>query len=83
MIRDGDTIQLGFGGISAYLPHLEVFDNRVDLGYHGEMAALGIGNLIKAGVINGKRKTIHQGKAVLTSLEGFGSDELEFATKIH
>jgi len=81
LIRDGDTIQLGIAGISSYLPRLGVFDSRVDLGYHGEMAARGIGNLIKAGVINGKRKTIHKGKAVFTSLEGFGPDELEFANE--
>jgi 4-hydroxybutyrate CoA-transferase len=43
------------------------------------MAARGIGNLIRSGVINGKRKTIHKGKAVFTSLEGMGPDELEFA----
>jgi 4-hydroxybutyrate CoA-transferase len=79
LIRDGDTIQLGIAGISSYLPHLGVFDDRVDLGYHGEMAARGIGDLIKAGVINGKRKTIHEGKAVFTSIEGFGPEELDFA----
>lgn len=79
LIHDGDTIQLGIAGISSYLPRLGVFDDRVDLGYHGEMTARGIGNLIEAGVINGRRKTIHNGKAVFTSLEGFGPDELEFA----
>jgi len=81
LIRDGDTIQLGIAGISSYLPRLGVFDNRVDLGYHGEMTARGIGNLIKVGVINGKRKTIHKGRAVFTSLEGFGPEELEFANE--
>jgi len=79
LIRDEDTIQLGMAGISSFLPRLGVFDNRVDLGYHGEMAARGIGNLIKVGVINGKRKTIHKGKAVFTSIEGFGPEEMEFA----
>lgn len=79
LIHDGDTIQVGFAGISAYLARLGVFDNRVDLGYHGEMTSRGIGNLIKAGVINGKRKTIHKGKAVFDSLEGFGPEELEYA----
>jgi len=79
LIRDGDTIQLGIAGISSYLPRLGVFDDRVDLGYHGEMAARGIGNLIKSGVINGRRKTIHKEKAVFTSIEGFGPEELEFA----
>jgi len=81
LIRDGDTIQVGIAGISSYLPRLGVFDNRVDLGYHGEMAARGIGNLINVGVINGKRKTIHKGKAVFTSLEGFGPEELDFANE--
>ena len=81
LIRDGDTIQLGIAGISSYLPRLGVFDNRVGLGYHGEMTARGIGNLIKSGVISGKHKTIHKGKAVFTSLEGFGPDELEFANE--
>jgi 4-hydroxybutyrate CoA-transferase len=79
LLRDGDTIQLGIAGISSYLPRLGVFDERADLGYHGEMTARGIGNLIKAGVINGKRKTLHRGKAVFTSLEGFGPEEMEFA----
>ena len=79
LIHDGDTIQLGIAGVSAYLPRLGVFDDKVDLGYHGEMTARGVGNLIKSGVINGKRKTIHKEKAVFTSLEGFGPEELEFA----
>lgn len=79
LIHDGDTIQVGFAGISAFLARLGAFDNRVDLGYHGEMTSRGIGNLIKAGVINGKRKTIHKGKAVFDSLEGFGPEELEYA----
>ena len=81
LIRDGDTIQVGIAGVTARLAVLGTFDNRVDLGYHGEMAARGIGKLIKAGVINGKCKTIHPGKAVFTSLEGFGPEELEFANE--
>jgi len=81
LICDGDTIQLGIAGISSYLPRLGVFDDRVDLGYDGEMAARGVGNLIKAGVINGKHKTLHKGKAVFTSLEGLGPEELDFANE--
>lgn len=81
LIRDGDTIQLGVAGISSYLPRLGVFDDRADLGYHGELTARGIGDLIEAGVINGKRKTIHRGKAVFTSLEGLSPHETEFANE--
>ncbi len=81
LIKDGDTIQLGIAGIPSSLTRLGVFDNRVDLGYHGKMAARGIGNLIKAGVINGQHKAIHRGKAIFTSLEGLGPEELEFANE--
>ena len=79
LIRDGDCIQLGAAGISGRLPTLGVFDNKIDLGYHGEQAARGIGNLIKNGVITGKKKTFHTNKAVFTSLSGFTTDELQFA----
>lgn len=81
LIKDGDTIQVGVAGIPARLPRLGTFDNKVDLGYHGEMAARGIGRLIQGGIITGKRKSIHKGKAVFTSLEGFSSAELEFASE--
>ena len=79
LIHDGDCIQLGVGGISGWLPTLGVFDNKIDLGYHGEQTARGTGDLIKNGVINGKRKTFHPNKAVFTSLSGFAADELQFA----
>jgi len=79
LIHDGDCIQVGVAGVGSYLARLGVFDDRVDLGYHGEMASRGIGNLIEAGVINGRRKTIHKGKAIFDSLEGFGPEELEYA----
>jgi 4-hydroxybutyrate CoA-transferase len=79
LIHDGDTIQVGISGASSLLPKLGIFDNKIDLGYHGEMAARGICNLIKAGVITGKYKTINKGKAIFTSLEGTGPEELEFA----
>lgn len=79
LIKDGDTIQIGVAGPTAYLPRLGVFDNRVDLGCHSELGARGLGKLIEAGVVNGKRKTLHPGRAVFTSLEGFGSADLAIA----
>jgi acyl-CoA hydrolase len=72
LIDDGDTLQLGIGGIpDAVL--LELTD-RKDLGIHTEMVSDSVIPLIEAGVINGARKTLLPRKVVL----GFvlGSREL-------
>jgi len=79
LIKDGDTVQIGVRQPSGWLPRLGIFDNRVDLGYHGEMSARGIVRLVKEGVINGKRKTLHRGKAVFSSLSGADAEEFAFA----
>ena len=42
LVRDGDTIQIGVGTPSAYLPGLGTFDEKRDLGWHSEMTAPGI-----------------------------------------
>jgi acyl-CoA hydrolase len=63
-IEDGSTIQLGIGGIpnavSAELMH------KKDLGIHTEMFTDGMVDLVEAGVITGKRKTLLPGKMVAT-----------------
>jgi 4-hydroxybutyrate CoA-transferase len=72
LVEDGATLQLGIGGLpDAVL--LELFDRR-DLGVHTEMVSDNVIPLIEAGVINGRRKTIHPRKIIL----GFvlGSREL-------
>src|SRR5574341_359170 len=72
LIVDGDTLQLGIGGIpDAVL--LELAD-RNDLGIHTEMLSDSAIPLIQSGVINGSRKTLHPRKIIL----GFvlGSREL-------
>lgn len=61
-INDGDCIQLGIGGIpNAVAASLA---NKKDLGIHTEMFTSGMMKLMKQGVINNKRKTLHPGKAV-------------------
>ncbi len=63
LIVDGDTLQLGIGGIpDAVL--LELAD-RKDLGIHTEMLSDSAIPLIESGVINGSRKTIHPRKIIL------------------
>lgn len=64
MINDGDCIQLGIGGIpnavAAFLT------DKKDLGVHTEMMTSTMVELAKSGVINGKKKTLHNGKIVCT-----------------
>lgn len=78
LIRDGDCIQVGTGTPSGYLFMCGAFDNKHDLGYHGEMCARDISRLVKEGVINGKRKNIHKGKLIMATLTGAGQEDLEY-----
>lgn len=72
LIQDGDTLQLGIGAIpDAVL--LSLKDKR-HLGIHTEMFSDGVLELVKLGVIDGSRKTLHKGKMVATFL--MGSPEL-------
>lgn len=70
LVQDGDTIEIGAGGTSEWIPMLGVFDNKNDLGLHTEVCPPGIIDLVKNGVITGKHKTVHQGKAVCTAVGG-------------
>jgi 4-hydroxybutyrate CoA-transferase len=68
LIDDGDTLQLGVGGIpDAVL--LELHD-RKDLGIHTEMISNNAIPLIESGVITGARKSIHPHKIVLSFVLG-------------
>lgn len=56
LVHDGDTLQLGIGGIpDAVLLFLK---GKKDLGIHSEMISDGVVELIEAGVITNKRKTL-------------------------
>lgn len=62
LINDGDTIQLGFGG----LPHAvaENLMDKHDLGVHTEMFSNSLYHLMEAGVVTNDRKSLHRGKAI-------------------
>lgn len=68
LVRDGDTLQLGIGGIPAAV--LEFLKDRKDLGIHSEMISDGIVDLIRGGVITNKKKTLHPEKCVITFVMG-------------
>jgi 4-hydroxybutyrate CoA-transferase len=68
LICDGDTLQLGIGAIpDAVLLFLK---DKKDLGIHSEMFSDGVVELVEAGVITNKKKTLHPGKMIATFLMG-------------
>lgn len=64
LIEDGSTLQLGIGGIPDTV--LSFLAGKKDLGIHTEMVSDSVMHAIEAGVVTGKRKSIHPGKVVLT-----------------
>lgn len=68
MINDGDTIQLGIGGIPDAAA-LSLMDKH-DLGVHSEMITNSMVTLVENGVITGRKKSIHKGKIVGTFAYG-------------
>lgn len=68
LIEDGSTLQLGIGAIpDAVLLFLK---DKNDLGIHSEMFSDGVLELVEAGAITNKNKTIHKGKTIATFLMG-------------
>ena len=63
-INDGDTLQVGVGGIPNAVLH--GLSNHNDLGLHSELFSPAMVDLIKAGVMNGKRKYWMQHRHVFT-----------------
>ncbi len=62
VVRDGDTIQVGYGSIpNAILQHLR---EKRHLGVHTELFSDGIAELMKRGVIDNTRKTLNRDKTV-------------------
>lgn len=72
LIPDGACIQLGIGGIPNAVAKF-LYDKK-NLGVHTEMLTSEMARLAKAGVVNGKEKTINKGKMVTTFI--MGTEEL-------
>lgn len=66
LVRDGDTIQVGLGLISGAVT---VFlDEKNDLGMHSEIFPAGAVQLLRKGILTGRRKTINRDKAIATAI---------------
>ncbi|MGB7845319.1 MAG: acetyl-CoA hydrolase/transferase C-terminal domain-containing protein [Candidatus Acidiferrum sp.] len=71
-IPDGATLQLGIGNLpNAVAIHLA---NHHDLGIHSELFSHAFVRLVKTGVANGRKKTLHPRKHVYTF--AIGDDEV-------
>ncbi|MDD5399086.1 MAG: acetyl-CoA hydrolase/transferase C-terminal domain-containing protein [Dehalococcoidia bacterium] len=68
LVPDGATLQLGFGGLPNVIAMKLI--NHKDLGVHTEVFGPAMVELIKKGVVTGRRKNIHTGKHVFTVAEG-------------
>ncbi len=68
LVEDGATLQLGIGAIPEAV--LLFLKHKKDLGIHSEMISDGVVELVEAGVITNKFKTLHPGKIVVAFLMG-------------
>lgn len=68
LIENGSTLQMGIGGIpDAVLFHLQ---GKKDLGIHTEMFSDGVIDLVRQGIINNEKKSLHPGKIVASFVLG-------------
>jgi itaconate CoA-transferase len=68
LVPDGATLQLGFGGLPNVIA-MKLLDHK-DLGIHTEVFGPAMVELIKKGVVTGRRKNLHPMKNVFTVAEG-------------
>ncbi len=68
LINDGDCLQLGIGAIPDAT--LSFLNKKRDLGIHSEMISDGVMHLVEKGVINGRRKNLHNSKIIITFAMG-------------
>jgi acyl-CoA hydrolase len=64
LIRPGDTIQMGIGGIPDSV--FAAMEGNLELGIHTEMISDGAMRAIERGVVTGTRKSLHPGKVIIT-----------------
>ena len=76
LLKDGDVLQFGGGAPSSQLVRCGVLKGKHDLGIHTEMACRGLVEAIWDGTITNKRKNLHQGKSVFTTLMGLSQKEI-------
>lgn len=64
LIPDGATIQMGVGGVPDAV--CQYLLNHNDLGIHSELLSPGMADLIRKGIVTGRKKNINRNKHVFT-----------------
>ncbi|NLO22178.1 MAG: GNAT family N-acetyltransferase [Syntrophomonadaceae bacterium] len=64
LVRDGDTIQIGYGNIPFGV--LSCLGQKKNLGVHTDLITDAIVNLMKTGVVDNSKKSINKGKTIGT-----------------
>lgn len=75
LVNDGDTLQMGIGTVSSSLAKFLGFRN--DLGIQTELITGGTAELVRAGVVTGRYKSMYPGKVVGSALVALGREELD------
>ncbi|MBI4300367.1 MAG: hypothetical protein HY677_04455, partial [Chloroflexi bacterium] len=78
LVRDGDTIQIGQGSVSAGIVRCGAFDGKNDLGWHSETTPAGVVGLVKKGIFTSRYKTHHKGKMVASAFRGEDPEEAAY-----
>ncbi len=68
LVEDGSTIQVGIGAIPDAV--LAALSAKRNLGVHSEMISDGVLDLWKAGVLTGRKKSLHKGKIIASFCMG-------------
>ena len=68
LVEDGSTLQVGMGRVTSTV--LRYLDSKKDLGIHSEMITDAHLALVRKGVINGSRKSLHRDKIVTSFCMG-------------
>lgn len=62
LVHDGDTIQLGIGGIPDAVA--QSFSGKKDLGIHTEMITSSMADLVREGIVTGRKKSLFPDKII-------------------
>ncbi len=77
LIRDGDTLQLGLGDVTTAMALY--LDDKHDLGIQTELIPGGVIDLVKKGVVTGRKKEVAPGKVVGSAFAVLPPEELRYA----
>jgi itaconate CoA-transferase len=68
LAEDGDCLQMGIGGVQDVV--CAALHHHRHLGIHTELMSPGLAELMRAGIVDNSRKTIHAGRSVFTFAMG-------------